>query len=126
MKLDEFNSFTLERTSDEIERFSSFKIDDHNEKEFLHQILPYLYSAIKKRFNCEDVTQHLREVIYKESKQQIWMTDEGSKSTFNSNFILTYLLSNSESRLRITLMNLLKTNYPIPMYFKQFKSIYSI
>ena len=36
---------------------------------------------------------------------------------------MAYILKNAESRLRIELMNLLKDNMTLPLYFKEYENI---
>lgn len=44
----------------------------------------------------------------------------------NETFILVYLLINSQSRLKIELMNLVKNRMPLPIYLNRFSHIFNI
>ena len=47
-------------------------------------------------------------------------------NTFNPTFLLYYILYNSEPKLRIEIMNLVKHDMPLPLYLRQFSSITNI
>jgi hypothetical protein len=44
----------------------------------------------------------------------------------NENFVLMYLLANSDEKLKIKLMNLVKNMMAIPLYITHFKTIFDI
>jgi hypothetical protein len=52
---------------------------------------------------------------------QIW-----SGGDFNDQFLATYILYNSDKKLRIELMNVLRGYMTLPIYFQTFKSINDI
>ena len=59
--------------------------------------------------------------------ETIWLPSEvNSPVKMNAEFILMYLLNNSDQQLRIELMSLMKSIMPLPMYFRQFDDILKV
>ena len=52
--------------------------------------------------------------------------EENDPMKMNAEFVLMYILYNSDTALRIELMNLVRNMMPLPMYFKKFDNIMSI
>ena len=52
--------------------------------------------------------------------------EDGKPLKMNESFVLMYLLSNSDSQLKIQLMNLVKNLMPIPLFITEFKNIFDI
>ena len=53
-------------------------------------------------------------------------TEKNSPIKMNAEFILMYILNNSDRQLRIEVMNLVKNIMPLPIYFRQFSDIMNV
>ena len=49
--------------------------------------------------------------------------DDSPYITMNESFLLMYLLRNSDQKLKIELMNLVKNFTPLPLFINEFSSI---
>ncbi len=64
------------------------------------------------------MTDQVKQKIAVKKKQEIWAGGD-----FTCQFIMYYILYNAESKLRVELMNILRSYLPLPLYFKEFKNI---
>ena len=61
-----------------------------------------LFEAMKKRFPIQYVINKFKELVAKIKLKTIWMpTEENSPIKMNAEFVLLYLLNNSDPQLRI-------------------------
>ena len=86
---------------------------------FFQTYIKYAFSSIKKRFPLQITLDKFKKLAVSIKNQRLWMPyDYNRPITMNESFIEMYLLYNSDQKLRITLMKLLKKLMPLPMYFK--------
>jgi hypothetical protein len=81
---------------------------------------------VKKGFPIESILRKVKAMVGKEKPMvDIWVPMKMKRSQrMNESFVLMYLLTNSEHKLRIALMNLVKNFMPIPLFIAQFSNIF--
>lgn len=94
-------------------------IQKREEENFIEQFFQVLFSAIKKRFPIQSVITKYKNRMSKFKILNLWIPQASEKGIrVNESFVLAYALNNSEQKLRIEIMNLLKENLPLPLYTK--------
>ena len=86
-----------------------------------------LFEVMKKRFPIQLAIGKFRDLVAKSKYETIWMpNEERDPIKMNAEFILMYLLHNSDQQLRIELMSLVKNTMTLPLHFREFTDIMNV
>ena len=122
-KYEEFSMFQIENDIETLEIIQNCGYEDlSEEKLFFDVFIKNLYSCIKKRFPIQTIVDKFKYLVAQKKLKNIWMPVENSSPhiTMNESFLLMYLLRNSDQKLKIELMNLVKNFTPLPLFINQF------
>ena len=89
------------------------------EKLFFDTFVNSLFEGLKKRFPIQAIINKFRDLVVRIKFETIWLPAEvNSPIKMNAEFILMYLLNNSDQQLGIELMDLVKNVMTLPIYFR--------